>query len=51
MQQRHKKKPTLITSNLGFGEWRSFLKDAVDWLGQHFGGQFPPSWQAPLPLP
>jgi DNA replication protein DnaC len=27
MQQRHKKKPTLITSNLGFGEWRSFLKN------------------------
>jgi DNA replication protein DnaC len=27
MQQRHKKKPTLITSNLGFSEWRSFLKN------------------------
>jgi len=27
MQKRHKKKPTLITSNLGFGEWRSFLKN------------------------
>jgi DNA replication protein DnaC len=27
MHQRHKKKPTLITSNLGFGEWRSFLKN------------------------
>lgn len=27
MQQRHKKKPTLITSNLGFGEWRTFLKN------------------------
>jgi len=27
MQRRHKKKPTLITSNLGFGEWGSFLKN------------------------
>ena len=27
MQKRHKRKPTLITSNLGFGEWRSFLKN------------------------
>jgi DNA replication protein DnaC len=27
MQQRHKKKPTLITSNLGFAEWGSFLKN------------------------
>ena len=27
MQQRHKRKPTLITSNLGFGEWKSFLKN------------------------
>jgi DNA replication protein DnaC len=27
MQRRHKKKPTLITSNLGFSEWRSFLKN------------------------
>jgi DNA replication protein DnaC len=27
MQQRHKKKPTLITSNLGFAEWSSFLKN------------------------
>lgn len=27
MQQRHKKKSTLITSNLGFGDWRSFLKN------------------------
>jgi DNA replication protein DnaC len=27
MQQRHKKKPTLITSNLGFSEWGSFLKN------------------------
>jgi len=27
MQQRHKKKPTLITSNLGFSEWRTFLKN------------------------
>ena len=27
MQQRHRRKPTLITSNLGFGDWRSFLKN------------------------
>jgi DNA replication protein DnaC len=27
MQQRHKKKSTLITSNLGFAEWGSFLKN------------------------
>ena len=27
MQKRHRKKPTLITSNLGFSEWRSFLKN------------------------
>jgi DNA replication protein DnaC len=27
MQRRHKKKPTLITSNLGFSEWKSFLKN------------------------
>ena len=27
MQQRHRRKPTLITTNLGFGEWRSFLKN------------------------
>ena len=27
MQRRHKKKPTLLTSNLGFGEWRTFLKN------------------------
>ena len=27
MQRRHKKKPTLITSNLGFSDWRSFLKN------------------------
>lgn len=27
MQQRHKKRPTLITSNLGFGDWKSFLKN------------------------
>lgn len=27
LQKRHKKKPTLITSNLGFGEWGSFLKN------------------------
>ena len=27
MHQRHKKKSTLITSNLGFSEWGSFLKN------------------------
>lgn len=27
MQGRHKKKPTLLTSNLGFSEWSSFLKN------------------------
>jgi DNA replication protein DnaC len=27
MQQRHRKKPTLITSNLGFSDWRTFLKN------------------------
>jgi DNA replication protein DnaC len=27
MQKRHKCKPTLITSNLGFGEWGRFLND------------------------
>jgi DNA replication protein DnaC len=27
MQKRHKKKPTFITSNLGFSEWGSFLKN------------------------
>src|ERR1039457_5280102 len=27
MHQRHKQKSTLITSNLGFGEWGSFLKN------------------------
>jgi DNA replication protein DnaC len=27
LQKRHKKRPTLITSNLGFGEWGSFLKN------------------------
>jgi len=27
MQKRHKNKPTLITSNLGFSEWQSFLKN------------------------
>ena len=27
LHQRHKKKPTLITSNLGFSEWGSFLKN------------------------
>jgi DNA replication protein DnaC len=28
MQRRHRKKPTLITSNLGFSDWGSFLKNA-----------------------
>jgi DNA replication protein DnaC len=28
MHKRHRKKPTLITSNLGFREWGSFLKNA-----------------------
>jgi len=27
LHQRHRRKPTLITSNLGFGEWRTFLKN------------------------
>lgn len=27
LEQRHKKKSTLITSNLGFSDWRSFLKN------------------------
>lgn len=27
MQRRHKKRSTLITSNLGFDDWRSFLKN------------------------
>ena len=27
MHQRHRRKPTLVTSNLGFSEWRSFLKN------------------------
>lgn len=27
MQKRHKRRPTLITSNLGFSEWRSFLRN------------------------
>jgi DNA replication protein DnaC len=27
LQQRHKKKSTLITSNLGFADWNSFLKN------------------------
>lgn len=27
MQKRHKKKSTLITTNLGFADWRSFLKN------------------------
>jgi DNA replication protein DnaC len=28
MHRRHRKNPTLITSNLGFSEWGSFLKNA-----------------------
>lgn len=28
MHKRHKKKTTLITSNLGFGQWGSFLKNS-----------------------
>jgi DNA replication protein DnaC len=27
MQKRHRRRPTLITSNLGFSEWRAFLKN------------------------
>jgi len=27
MQKRHQRKTTIITSNLGFGEWGSFLKN------------------------
>jgi DNA replication protein DnaC len=27
MQKRHRKKATLLTSNLGFGDWGSFLKN------------------------
>jgi len=27
MQRRHRKKPTLITSNLGFDDWNDFLKN------------------------
>jgi DNA replication protein DnaC len=27
MHKRHRRKPTLITSNLGFSEWRSFFKN------------------------
>jgi DNA replication protein DnaC len=27
MHKRHRKKPTLITSNTGFSEWKSFLKN------------------------
>ena len=27
LHKRHRSKPTLITSNLGFSEWRSFLKN------------------------
>jgi len=28
MQQRHRRKPTLLTTNLGFDDWHSFLKNA-----------------------
>jgi DNA replication protein DnaC len=28
MHKRHRRKSTLVTSNLGFSEWRSFLKNA-----------------------
>jgi len=27
LHKRHRRKPTLLTSNLGFSEWRSFLKN------------------------
>lgn len=27
MHKRHRQRPTFITSNLGFGDWRSFLKN------------------------
>jgi DNA replication protein DnaC len=27
MQRRHRKRPTLVTSNLGFDDWRSFFKN------------------------
>ena len=27
MQKRHKRKPTLLTSNMGFSEWSAFLKN------------------------
>jgi DNA replication protein DnaC len=27
LQKRHRRRPTLITSNLGFSDWRSFLKN------------------------
>jgi DNA replication protein DnaC len=27
MQRRHQKRPTLMTSNLGFDDWRAFLKN------------------------
>lgn len=27
LQKRHRRRPTLITSNLGFSEWRTFLKN------------------------
>ncbi len=41
MQERHKKKSTLITSNLGFSQWGSFLKNdqltaaLIDRLTEH----------------
>ena len=33
LQQRHRRKPTLITSNLGFNDWRSFLKKNSAYFG------------------
>lgn len=27
MHKRHRRRPTLVTSNIGFGDWRSFLKN------------------------
>jgi len=41
LHRRHKQKPTLITSNLGFSEWGSFLKNdhltaaLIDRLTEH----------------
>jgi hypothetical protein len=29
LHRRHRRKSTLVTSNLGFTEWRSFLKNAA----------------------